>query len=119
MPRVLLTGLLQIIAGPGEAWLSTTTAFDWTPDEQGAWIQATFDLVDNKVGGGPAERIGYTLAAHDFDDSSSLDGGNLLIDGNPTTATNIYRDYPGADQKVAGADRRARIRRRGATTASE
>ena len=98
----VVDGVLQIIAGPAEAWLSTTASFDWTPDADGAWIQATFDLVDNKVGGGPAERIGYTIAAHDYDDSSPRDGGNLLIDGHPAAATNIYRDYPGADQKVLG-----------------
>jgi hypothetical protein len=94
---------LQIIAGSGEAWLSTAQAFDWTPDENGDWIQATFDLVDNKVSGGPAERVGYHIAVHDFDDSSPLDGGNILIDGNPATATSVYRDYPGGDQTVAGA----------------
>lgn len=93
---------LQIIAGPGEAWLSTTTSFDWTPDTPGAWIQATFDLVDNKVGGGPAERIGYTLSAHDYDDTGTRDGGNLLVDGHPSAATSIYRDYPGTDNKVIG-----------------
>ena len=93
---------LQIIAGSGEAWLATAQAFDWTPDEIGAWIQATFDLVDDKVNGGPAERIGYNIAVHDFDDSGSIDGGNILIDGNPTTATSIYRDYPGTDQKIIG-----------------
>jgi len=96
-------GTLQVIAGPGEAWLSTRQAFDWTPEEPGAWIQATFDLVDNKVSGGAAERIGYSIAVQDFDDSGPLDGGNLLIDGNPGAATSIYRDYPGADQKVVGA----------------
>lgn len=95
-------GALQIIAGSGEAWLSTVQAFDWTPEETGAWIQATFDLVDNKVQGGPAERIGYNIAVHDFDDSGPLDGGNILIDGNPTAATSVYRDYPGADQKPIG-----------------
>lgn len=95
-------GAMQIIAGPGEAWLSTTQPYDWTPDETGAWIQATFDLVDNKVKGGPAERIGYNIAVHDFDDSGPLDGGNILIDGNPTTKTTIYRDYPGADQRPIG-----------------
>lgn len=95
-------GALQIIAGPGEAWLATQRAFDWTPDEPGGWVQATFDLVDNKVQGSPAERLGYSIAAHDFNDSGSLDGGNLLIDGNPSTATTVYRDYPGADQKALG-----------------
>lgn len=98
----VVASTLQIISGPGESWLSTSTAFDWTPDNEGAWIQATFDLVDNKVGGGPAERIGYMIAAHDYDDSSQRDGGNLLIDGNPKEATNTYRDYPGSDQKMLG-----------------
>ncbi|MFM7072367.1 MAG: PSD1 and planctomycete cytochrome C domain-containing protein, partial [Planctomycetota bacterium] len=96
-------GALQIIAGSGESWLATTKAFDWTPNESGAWIQATFDLVENKVQGGPAERIGYNIAVHDFDDSSPLGGGNILIDGNPANATSIYRDYPGADQKQIGS----------------
>ncbi|MDB5336818.1 MAG: Protein of unknown function (DUF1553)/Protein of unknown function (DUF1549)/Planctomycete [Planctomycetaceae bacterium] len=99
----VVDGTLQIISGPAEAWLSTINAFDWTPETQGAWMQVSFDLLDNKVGGNPAERIGYTLAAHDFDDSGTRNGGNLLIDGNPTTATNIYADYPGTDQKVLGA----------------
>lgn len=96
-------GSLQVIAGAGEGWLSTTKAFDWTPAETDSWIQATFDLVDNRVQGGPAERLGYNIAVHDFDDSGAVDGGNILIDGNPTTATNIYRDYPGGDQMLIGA----------------
>ncbi len=96
-------GALQLLAGAGEAWLSTREAFDWTPNEPGEWIQATFDVVDNKVNGGPAERLGYAIAAHDFDDSSTVDGGNILIDGNPTSATSVYRDYPGGDQRPIGA----------------
>ena len=99
----VVDGTLQVISGPAEAWLSTISPFDWTPDQAGSWIQVSFDLIDNKVGGGAAERIGYTVAAYDFDDSSLRDGGNLLIDGNPTSATNVYYDYPGTDQKVLGA----------------
>lgn len=98
----VLDGALRIHAGPGEAWLSTTLSVDWTPDRLGDWVQATFELVDSKTTGGPAERIGYVLAAHDFDDSGSIAGGNLLIDGNPTTATQLYADYPGADHKILG-----------------
>jgi hypothetical protein len=45
-------------------------SFDWTPNESCAWIQATFDLVENKVQVGPAKRIGYNIAIHDFDGSS-------------------------------------------------
>lgn len=96
-------GSLQVVAGPDEAWLSTTASFDWTPETQDAWIQATFDLIDNKVASPPAMRIGYTIAAHDFDDSSDRVGGNLLIDGNPSTTTSLYHDYPGTDQMVVGA----------------
>jgi len=95
-------GQLQIVAGVKEAWLSTVRAFDWTPNNKGGWIQATFKLMDNKVGGAAALRIGYTIAALDFNDSSAAQGGNILIDGNPTTSTSIYRDYPGSDQKVLG-----------------
>ena len=95
-------GTLQVIAGPGEAWLSTAASFDWTPDEADSWIQATFDLIDLKVDGGQAERIGYMIAMHDFNDSGSKDFGNLLLDGNPKSGTNVYQDYPGADQKMIG-----------------
>ena len=37
----------------------------------------TFDLVDTKLdeGGIPAERVGYVIAAHDFDDSGPIRGG--------------------------------------------
>ncbi|MFO0429280.1 MAG: DUF1549 domain-containing protein, partial [Planctomyces sp.] len=102
-------GVLQIIAGAGEAWLSTKQSFDWTPDVQDGWIQATFDLVDNKVvlndqtPGTPAERIGYAIATHDFNDSGAVAGGNLLIDGNPMTSTTVYKDYPGGDSAPIGS----------------
>ena len=95
-------GELQVTAGPSEAWLSTAASFDWTPDEPDSWIQATFDLIDHKIDGRPAERIGYMFAMHDFNDSGSVNSGNLLIDGNPSTGTNVYQDYPGTDQKVIG-----------------
>ncbi|MCY2965718.1 MAG: hypothetical protein NT069_19165, partial [Planctomycetota bacterium] len=93
---------LQVIAGPGEAWLSTKQAFDWSPDQAGDWIQATFELVDNKVGGGAAERLGYTIAAHDYNDNGDRPGGNLLVDGNPGGPTQIYFDYPGTDSRPIG-----------------
>jgi hypothetical protein len=101
-------GTLRIHAGGAEVWLSTTQAFDWTPDQPDAWIQATFDLVQNKIDGNPAERIGYSIAAYDFNDSDSGEGsarnrGNLLVDGNPTGATTIYRDYPGPDSSPIGS----------------
>ncbi|MBM4005140.1 MAG: DUF1553 domain-containing protein [Planctomycetes bacterium] len=96
-------GALQVIAGPQEAWLSTALAIDWTSEKSGDWVQATFDLIDNKVGATPpSERIGYAIAAHDFDDSGTTPGGNILVDGNPTTSTQLYPDYPGSDSKPDG-----------------
>ncbi len=98
----VVDGALRVIVGPAEAWLSTTMAIDWTPEKTGDWMQATFDLVDNKAGTNPSERIGYTIAAHDFDDSGTTAGGNILVDGNPMTSTQLYPDYPGSDSKPNG-----------------
>ena len=93
---------LRVIVGPTEAWLSTTMSIDWTPEKTGDWVQVTFDLIDNKVGANSSERIGYTIAAHDFDDSGTTAGGNILVDGNPTTSTQLYPDYPGGGSKPNG-----------------
>ncbi|MCX7418502.1 MAG: DUF1549 domain-containing protein, partial [Planctomycetia bacterium] len=99
----VVDGALRVIVGPAEAWLSTALAIDWTPEKTGDWVQATFDLIDNKVGSAnPSERIGYTIAAHDFDDSGTTAGGNILVDGNPMTSTQLYPDYPGSDSKPNG-----------------
>lgn len=94
-------GRLHLVegGGPGDRWLCTTTAFDWRPARPGSWVQATFDLVDDRVSaqGTHAERIGFFIAAHDFDDSGKVSGGNLLVDGNPGGASAVDLDYPGAD----------------------
>ncbi|MCY2967981.1 MAG: PSD1 and planctomycete cytochrome C domain-containing protein [Planctomycetota bacterium] len=99
-------GALVIAEGntQGDSALCTSTAFDWTPAEKGASIQVTFDLVANRFDeqGAAAERIGYLLALHDFDDSSAVAGGNILVDGHPTTSTAVHLDYPGTDSKSAG-----------------
>jgi hypothetical protein len=99
-------GRLELLesAAPGNRWLVTRQAFDWTPDEAGGVIQVTFDLVDRRVdlNGAPAERTAYYLAAHDFDDSSSTPGGNILVDGNPGGSTAVFLDYPGEDQQQIG-----------------
>jgi Protein of unknown function (DUF1553)/Protein of unknown function (DUF1549) len=103
---VVVEGHLRIVesGGAGSRWLSTRQKFDWTPDEKGQAIQVTFDLVDNKLSAAdkPAERIGYYLALHDFNDNSPLAGGNILIDGNPGGSTTVHVDYPGTDAKSAG-----------------
>ncbi len=97
-------GTLQILesGGKGDRWLSTRLAFDWTPDGPGQWIQATFDLVDNKslAGRGPAERIAYFIALHDFDGNGPVAGGNVLIDGNPAGGAAVHVAYPHAAKSV-------------------
>ncbi len=103
---VIKNGTLRIIesGAAGDRWLSTTQAFDWTPDEVGGWIQATFDLVDRKLAddGTPAERVGYFLATHDFQDNGPKPKGNILIDGNPAGGAAVHVDYPGKDTHAAG-----------------
>jgi hypothetical protein len=99
-------GVLELVegGGAGNRWLSTKARFDWTPDTEGDAIQATFDLVDNRVGGtgAPAERIGYYIALHDYHDDSPQAGGNILVDGHPTAATAVIVDYPGSDARPVG-----------------
>ena len=105
-PGAMIAGshLELIEGGPGgDKWLSTSKAFDWTPDIVGASIQVTFDLVDHHVGeSNPAERMGYFVALHDFNDNSSTHGGNLLVDGHPSASTAVFLDYPGSDSKQVG-----------------
>lgn len=100
-------GRLRIIekGSPGGSWLSTKPSFDWTPDAIGESIQATFDLIDVRVDPSdmPAMRVGYYIALHDFNDNSPTPGGNLLIDGNPSTSTTLYLDNPGKDSTQPGA----------------
>lgn len=99
-------GVLRIVegGGSGDRWLSTRKRFDWRPARKGGWVQATFDLVATRLDGKgkDAERVGYVVAAHDFDDSSDVPGGNLLVDGNPGGATAVHVDYPGPDAKGRG-----------------
>lgn len=103
---VRANGALRIIEGgpSGDKWVSTKRAFDWTPNQPGEWIQATFDLLDNKVGSDekPAERIAFFLALHDFNDNSAMAGGNILFDGNPAGGAAVFVDYPGTDQAQRG-----------------
>ena len=99
-------GRLKIIEGgpAGDKWLSTEQTFDWTPDVEGQWIQVTFALLDTRVHDGetPAARIGYGIALHDFDNSSAMPGGNILIDGNPAGGAAVHVDYPSGLSTHAG-----------------
>lgn len=96
---------LSIIAGTAgdSRWLATQRKFDWTPEQLGGWIQVTFDLVESQGSDGqPAQRVGYYIALHDYDDNSDVKGGNLLLDGNPAGGANLDLDYPGSDQMGLG-----------------
>ena len=98
-------GRLEIAAGGTlDSWITTTRAFDWTPDAVRDSIQVTFNLVDNKLNpdGKPAERIGYYIATHDFDDDGRVAGGNILVDGHPSESTSVFLDYPGPDSTSKG-----------------
>ena len=102
---VVADGTLRIIESGAAAnrWLSTRQKFDWTPEQKGDAIQVTFDLVASKIAEGkPAERIGYYIALHDYNDNSNTAGGNVLIDGNPSGGTAVHVDYPGEDARAAG-----------------
>jgi hypothetical protein len=103
---VVADGKLKIVEGglAGDKWLSTTQNFDWTPEVEGQWIQVSFTLVDTKTRDDetPAERIAYGIALHNFDNSSSVAGGNLLIDGNPAGGASVHLDYPGPSSTHAG-----------------
>lgn len=99
-------GALQIVqtGGGSDGWLATRTSFDWTPDKPGGVIQATFDLVADRLNpeATGAERIGFYLAMRDYNDSASETGGNLLCDGNPKGGASVSVDYPGADAEGVG-----------------
>lgn len=94
-------GALQIIesGAVGDRVLSTRQKFDWTPDTDKSWIQATFDLVD---GGATAPYVGFLIALHDFNDTQKITGGNILLDGAATGQAAVYVDYPGSDAAIRG-----------------
>ncbi len=95
-------GRLHLIesGSAGDRALSTRKTFDWTPDEKGGWIQATFDLVS---GGDAAPYVGYFIALRDFNDAQpTLTGGNVLLDGAAAGQAAVHVDYPGADDQGRG-----------------
>jgi hypothetical protein len=90
--------------GSGDRWWCTRETFSWRPAAVGQWIQVTFDLVADQLpgGGGAAERIGFFIAAHDFNHNSKTPGGNVLIDGHPSGPTDVQVDYPGPKARSRG-----------------
>lgn len=95
-------GTLHLIesGAAGDRALSTKKTFDWTPEEVGGWIQATFDLVG---GGDTAPYVGYFIALRDFNDTKpTFRGGNILLDGAAAGQAAVHVDYPGADDQGRG-----------------
>ena len=97
-------------ATPGDRWLSTRQAFDWTPEAEGAWIQVDLRpgwTIGREQRRRAAERIAYFVARR-FRRQRAGDGGNVLIDGKPDGAARMYLDYPGNDHKDDGASGEAK-----------
>lgn len=97
----LVDGHLRVVESGdmGDRAISTKQAFDWTPNEQGAWVQATFDLLP---GGDAAPYVGFFISLRDFHDVHSGRGGNVLIDAAAAGKATVHVDYPGADDDVRG-----------------
>jgi hypothetical protein len=97
-------GQLKILASglPGDRALSTKQAFDWTPNREGDWIQASFELVADRINDSPAAvRIAYFIALVGFHDDPNR-GGNILIDGDPAGGAAVHLHYPGSATSAAG-----------------
>lgn len=94
-------GILRIVESRdgGDRAFSTKQSFDWTPDEEGGWIQVTFDLV---AGRDAAPYVGYFIALRDFNDTRDDKGGNVLLDGAATGKATVHADYPGKGDEVKG-----------------
>jgi mono/diheme cytochrome c family protein len=90
--------------GNSDGWLVTSEKFDWTPERDGGWIQATFDLVSDRLQPKDkgAERIGYYISLHDYDGNSQVGGGNVLLDGNPGGGAEVWIPYPGPRAQARG-----------------
>ena len=88
--------------GSGDRWLSWDV-FVWAPEKVRSVDQVTFDPWTSGLAtpGSKAERIAYVIAAHDFDDSSPVPGGNLTGGWQPGGAS-VHLDYPGPDSKSWG-----------------
>ncbi len=96
-----LDGHLRIMesADAGDRAISTKQVFDWSPNEQGDWIQVTFDLLP---GTDKAPYVGFLFALQDFNDSRRTHGGNVLIDAAAAGKAAVHVDYPGGDDSVRG-----------------
>lgn len=97
----LVDGHLRIVESGdvGDRAISTKRRFDWTPDEKGAWVQVTFDLL---TGSDAPPYVGSLLALRDFNDAHTSHGGNVLIDAAAAGKAAVHVDYPGDDDSARG-----------------
>jgi hypothetical protein len=87
----------------GDRWLVTRKIFNWRPAREGEWIQASFNLVADRIDGSPpAERVAFFIAAQTGDLKGSPHTGNLLIDGNPSGQASAHLAYPGPHSRGLG-----------------
>jgi hypothetical protein len=87
----------------GDRWLVTRKIFNWRPPREGDWIQASFNLVADRIdNSAPAERIAFFIAAQTGDLKGPKGTGNLLLDGNPAGKAAAHLAYPGPDSRGLG-----------------
>jgi Protein of unknown function (DUF1553)/Protein of unknown function (DUF1549) len=87
----------------GDRWLVTRQVFNWRPPAEGEWIQASFNLVADRIDGSPpAERVAFFIAAQAGDLKGARRAGNLLIDGNPAGKAAVNLAYPGPHSRGLG-----------------
>jgi hypothetical protein len=88
----------------GDRWLVTRKTFNWRPRREGEWIQASFNLVADRIGGSPpAERVAFFIAAQTADAKGiRRSTGNVLLDGNPAGKAALNIAYPGPHSRVIG-----------------
>jgi hypothetical protein len=88
----------------GDRWLVTRKSFNWRPPGEGEWIQASFNLVADRIdGSSPAERVAFFIAAQTSDSKGARrTTGNLLLDGNPAGKSAVNLAYPGPHSRGLG-----------------
>jgi hypothetical protein len=98
------SGTLKIHeSNSGDRWLVTRRIFNWRPPREGEWIQASFNLVADRIdNAAPAERIAFFIAAQTGDLKGPKGTGNLLIDGNPAGKAAAHLAYPGPHSRPLG-----------------
>jgi len=106
----IATGSLELVGTNNDdvvRVLSSRATYDWTPQEEGQWIQVTFDLVPGEQ---DSSYSGLLLSLGDFNDKIEGQGGNILFEGSDSHSQQVAYDYPGEDshkrRSIGDADNR-------------